>query len=96
MLSEPTFSELTAGARLLLWGSDEDRRLLCLTSTPAPPRSSAIRTKLRGHRFGKVGIALYRDAKRGRTIVKFDHAGPAVTHQSYDEYAIVEWATDNE
>jgi len=83
MLTEPTFSELTGGARMLLSGSDEDRRVLCLlTSTPAPPRSSGITTKLRRHRFGKLEIALYRDAKRCRTIVKFDHAGPAVIRQS--------------
>jgi hypothetical protein len=53
-----------------------------------------------GHRFGTVEIALYKDAERDRTIVKFDHAGPAVIRQSYGmgrgKDAIVEWATDTE
>jgi hypothetical protein len=48
-------------------------------------------------RFASLEIALYKDAKRGRTIVKFDHAGPAVIRQSdgkdKDEDA---WARDNE
>jgi hypothetical protein len=53
-----------------------------------------------GHRFGTVEIVLYKDAERDRTIVKFDHAGPAVIRQSYGmgkgKDVIVEWATEGE
>jgi hypothetical protein len=52
----------------------------------------------RAHRFGKVEVALYKDEKRDRVIVRFDRAAPSLQSQAYGrgrgKDVIIEYVSD--